>query len=78
MNETLSGEQVAPKVTPQNGAPDCCCHSPNRPCPHDHKGSHVHLCLPRGLDLGGHCPDSGCPGRCWEGDQRNTSEGADS
>lgn len=51
---------------PQNGIPDCCCHSPNRPCPVGHKGKHVHHCLPNGLDLGGHCPDDGCPGRCWE------------
>lgn len=52
--------------TSQNGTADCCCHSPNRPCPLSHPGKHVHYCLPRGLDLDGHCPDGACPGRCWE------------
>lgn len=51
---------------PQNGTADCCCHSRNRKCPHGHEGQHRHYCLPRGYDLGGHCPDTGCPGRCWE------------
>jgi len=53
-------------TTPQNGTPDCCCHSMNRKCQHGHEGKHAHYCLPRGLELGGHCPDSGCAGRCWE------------
>lgn len=65
-----------PEATPQNGTPECCCHSPNRKCQHGHSGKHVHHCLPRGLDLPapGHCPDGGCPGRCWETPITETGE----
>lgn len=46
-------------------AEHCCCHGFDEPCGHGHADRHIHRCLPRALDLGGHCPDSGCPGGCW-------------
>lgn len=52
-----------------DGNPDCCCHRIDEPCQFGdvvYEGRHDHKCMPRAYDLGGHCPDDGCPGRCWE------------
>lgn len=44
----------------------CCCHGLGEACDFEWAEEHVHHCVPRALDLGGHCPDAGCPGNCWE------------
>ncbi len=51
----------------------CCCHGLDDPCMHNDPERHRHYCLPVGLDLGGHCPDDGCPGRCWAPPKQTTA-----
>lgn len=61
--------------TPQNGVPDCCCHSPNRKCLLGHQGKHNHYCAPDDLDPhDSHCPGPACPGRCWDAPTTRTPE----
>lgn len=61
----LEAEASARPTGTQDKA-DCCCHGFDEPCGHGFGDRHIHKCLPRALDLGGHCPDDGCAGRCWE------------
>lgn len=57
-----------------SGEVGCCCHDLDDECAYGWPQRHVHRCLPRALDLGGHCPDAGCGGQCWT-NEANQIEG---